>query len=274
LFVSGPSPGAGTFDMGGMTGSLFGGGGMNPLAAPLNVIHNLMPNMPLSGAIQETLSKAFPQAGLNLNIAGGMQLGYQDAGMYQTIEQYSKYINQLSHSILGNTNYMGVQMSAYNNVINVWDGTVPLSTSTIEWWDLIGQPTWIEPGVVHIKVVLRGDVHAGSVVQLPPTLMTVTPGALAPGLPDQKKNLSFAGNFTVTKLYHVGDFRNPDGANWSTMIEAFNKDAIMPSSANVFQPASIVYGSPGDQQQPENTGPPAAATPQMARVRLRSLHGS
>src|SRR5262245_7571869 len=93
---------------GGMASSLFGGG-VNGLRAPINLIHNMMPNMPMSAAIQDTLSKAFPQANVNVAISSALKLGYQDAGMYQNMEQYAGFIQKLSQSILGIKNYVGVQ---------------------------------------------------------------------------------------------------------------------------------------------------------------------
>jgi hypothetical protein len=87
-----------------MISSFFGGGGSGAgggLAVPLNFIHNMMPNMPLSSAIQETLGKVFPNADLKVLISSALKLGYQDSGMYQNLTQYASYIKKLSHSIMG-----------------------------------------------------------------------------------------------------------------------------------------------------------------------------
>jgi hypothetical protein len=221
----GPSAfGAATTNVGGVISSLFGGGG-NGLQAPINLIHNLLPNMPLSGAIQQTLSTAFPSAGTSISISSLLKLAYQDAGVYQNLEQYSKYLNKLAGSILGIKNYIGVQFSSYNNTIHVWDGTTPITQGQISVVDLIGQPTWIEFNKINIKTVLRADIHCGSYVTLPPTLTGLTEGAIIAGAPEQKTVTSFNGVFVVWRVLYIGDFRNPDGAGWSANYEAILRDA-------------------------------------------------
>lgn len=212
--------------------SFFGGGAVSPLSEPLNLIHNLMPNMPLSGAIQETLSKAFPNANINMLISSGLQLAYQDAGIYQSVAQYAGYINNLSQSILGTKDYPGVNLSSYNNTINVWDGTQPVSTGDISYLELIGQPCWMDIQTINVKVVLRGGLHIGSQFTLPQTLVNFAgadsqlPFGGSSSVPDQRTQVSLPGGYRITKVLHIGDFRNPDGASWSTNYEAVTQFSV------------------------------------------------
>jgi hypothetical protein len=219
--------------VGGITTMLFGGGGSNPLVSPLNIIHNMMPNIPLSSAMQETLSKAFPQANINMLISSGLKLAYQDAGVYQSVEQYIGYINKLSHSILGAKNYLGVIISSFGKTINVGDGTQPISQGQVTYLDLIGQPTWIGVNMVSLKTVLRADLHVQSEVTIPETLMGVQADAILPLVPAsaQRTNLSFTGTFIVRRVLFIGDFRNPDGASWSANYELILKGATTGQSA-------------------------------------------
>jgi hypothetical protein len=95
----------------------------------------------------------------------------------------------------------------------------------IDYTELIGQPTWIEPQKISIKVVLRGDIRIGDKVQLPPTLVTTQLGVAQqlPGGTDETPKLgalSFEGVFSVTEVLHTGDFRNPDGGAWCTTYQA------------------------------------------------------
>jgi hypothetical protein len=108
----------------GIVSQIFGGGGT--IANPLNLIHNMMPNMPLSAAIQQTLKTAFPGAKINMSISPGMLLPTQDAGMYQSLTQYAAYINQLSQSILKIPGYTGIQMSSHGTSLDIWDIFSPL----------------------------------------------------------------------------------------------------------------------------------------------------
>jgi hypothetical protein len=211
-----------TATIGGLSTSFFGGGmGGLGLAKPINLAHNLQPGQPLSSAIGETLGRAFPDAATRIAISPALKLGYQDAGQYQSMDQYSQYIQHLSNSIMGTDGYFGVHFSSHNNTIDVWDGTQALYAGQIDALDLIGQPTWIDYLKVNIKTVMRSDIHLGGTITLPPTLMTIQPeAAYIGGSSPQRTNLSFQGTFVVTKVIHIGDFRNPDSANWTTNIEA------------------------------------------------------
>jgi hypothetical protein len=208
-------------DVGGVISSFFGGGGGGPgsgLAAPLNFIHNLQPNKPLSSAIQETLSKVFPSAEIRMRISPLLKLAYQDAGMYQNFTQYASFIKNLSHSILGIKGYAGINFLAIGNKITVTDFTQKGGVTQISVLDLIGQPTWINQNQCEITCVLRGDLQPDDIIQLPQNIMYAIGqggGAIA-GNPDQRNQLSFSGTFRIVQMHHTGDFRNPDGVQWST----------------------------------------------------------
>jgi hypothetical protein len=239
--------GPATSVVGGMTTSFFGGGNISPLSAPLNLIHNMMPGMDLSGAIQDTLSKAFPQANINVLISQGIKMGYQDAGMYQSVEQYADYIQKLSQSALGSKGYQGVQLTSYNNTLTALDFTKPVSNGEINYLDLIGQPTWLDVQTISVKVVLRGGLHVGSYVTLPQTLVNFAGAdAMIPGnAPDQRTHISLPGVYKVAKILHIGDFRNPDGASWSTNYE------LLTSGATSFVSAFDVPQDPIQNLTPE-----------------------
>jgi hypothetical protein len=212
----------------------------------------MMPGMDLSSAIQQTLSTAFPQANINVLISQGIKMGYQDAGMYQALEQYADYIQKLSQSVLGSKDYQGVQLTSYNNTLTALDFTIPVSNGDISYLELIGQPTWLTVNTVSVKVVLRGGLHVGSYVTLPQTLVNFAgaDAALPSGSPDQRTHISLPGSYYVNKILHIGDFRNPDGASWSTNYELIT----MGSTSSSFDvPQDPLQGLTPLQQQ--STGP-------------------
>lgn len=218
-----PTFGAATAEIGGVINSLFGGGGGGlSLIKPVNLIHNMQPGQTLASAMQETLSRAFPQAKTVVQISPNIKLGYQDSGVYQSVDQYSQYVHKLSQSVLGTDGYLGVQISSKDNTIHVWDGTSPVSDCNVDALDLIGQPTWVDWFTVSVKTVMRADLDVGGVIYLPPTLYTLTAaGAPMAGMSIQRTNDSFSGPFIIKRIVHIGDFRSPDSANWSTNIEAW-----------------------------------------------------
>ena len=202
----------------------FLGGGIPGLSQPLNLIHNMLPNMPLSAAIQQTLSRAFPSMNIIMRISPALKLGYQDAGVYQNMTQYAQYIKKLSQSILGVKNYQGIKMTSDGKTITVDDGTMPITKGQIAPADLIGQPTWVDAFKVNITTVMRSDIHPYNVITLPPNILfAIGPGANTT-VSIQRRNDSFTGSFRVQKITHTGDFRNPDGAFWSTSYECGTED--------------------------------------------------
>jgi hypothetical protein len=240
----------------------FIGGGLEGLSRPLNVIHNLMPNMPLSSAINETLSKAFPGLPINMGISSLMKMGYQDAGMYQNLQQYASYIQQLSHSILGTKNYQGVHMTSDGRSIDVWDGTQSMGHEDLDPYDLIGQPTWVDRYKVNIKLVMRGGLRPGMTVSLPPGIpMTILPAAIQIGTSDQRRNVSLPGDFYINKVRHLGAYRNPDGNNWATILETtYIGGGGFDADGNPVEDAQNA-DNVNQQQNPQDNPPPTSENP-------------
>ena len=244
--------------------SFTGGGWMQ---TPLNLIHNMMPNMPLEGVLQQTLSAAFPNAKIVSLIQAGLKLTYQDSGFYQSLAQYSGYINALSKSIVtggngsigalagaiggavggdvgsaissvggavskiagGNqNNYPGVNIYAVKDKIILHDGTSILSNVNLNFWDLIGQPTWVSPGKISFMTPMRHDIYPPIMVMLPnDTLQYVNPDpSNTYNGQDQTKYLArslattFQGPCQVDTVQVVGDSRHPAGESWALAVTA------------------------------------------------------
>ena len=240
-----------TQSVGGMTSSLFGGQG--GLVYPLNFIHNMQANMPMSQSIQETLSKVFPNANLDIQISDALKLGYQDAGMYQSFSQFASYMKDLSHSIMGTNGYLGVNMTTHGKTIKVWDGTKNGGVTQISAYDLIGQPTWVEQSLIHIGCVLRGDLYAPDLVSLPDGIIigVEAGGTFSQLSSKQRESLSFSGVFRILKVMHTGDFRNPDGVQWSTHYEC--QELTSSEAASVANAAQIANSN--QAQNPANNPP-------------------
>ena len=208
---------------------------------PKNLVHNMPAGTLLSQALRNTLSTAFPQASIIMNISDKLKLNYPDWGVYQGLEQLGNYVKALSHSILGTPpNYKGVVISTNGNTIRVDDGTQNANgTIAIQYYDLIGQPTWIENNTLQIKTCMRGDLFLGKNITLPPTLVTQTySGAVNRMAPDIAgeygsglNNLNFQGTWEVTGIRHVGKFRDPGMDSWVSIINAVtNTSGATPGS--------------------------------------------
>jgi hypothetical protein len=187
---------------------------------PKNIVHNMPAGQPLSTALKNTLTTAFPQSKIVMNISDKLKLNYPDYGVYQSLEQLGNYIKGLSHSILGvPPDYKGVTFTTNGDTIHVNDGTKSPGTINIGYDDLIGQPTWINAETLQVTTVMRGDLPFpnNTVITLPKTQVTQTS---ASAVLQKGNTLNFSGSWQVTSVRHVGKFRSPQYDSWVTIIEA------------------------------------------------------
>jgi hypothetical protein len=239
-----------------ITSLVFGGGGT--IAKPLDIIHNLMPNMPLASGILQTLSKAFNGAPINIKIPDSLKLPSQDAGVYQSLTQFAAYIEQLSQS-LGSK---GVQTTSNGSSLDIWElgGAALHGAVNIAYTDLIGQPTWVGINQIMVKTVMRCDIRQGGYIILPPGVAIVGQGAGWMGA--KSGAVSFGGSYQVQEVRHVGNFRNPDGNDWCTLITALVDGGVGSTSvgdentaakAAATAPAPAGLGHPDEPQRPAPT---------------------
>jgi hypothetical protein len=185
---------------------------------PANVVHNWPKGQPLSQAIKQALTTAFPGYPVNVAISDKLVLQRDDTSYYQSIEQYSQYIKPLSTSIVGSNDYAGVSISFDGTAINVYDGSQAGSSPTrVKFEDLIGQPTWIGLNEIQFKTAMRADLAVGKQITMPQgTLVTTTAGSAS----QFRQRSAFQGHFLVTMVRHVGNYRQPDAYSWNTTINA------------------------------------------------------
>jgi hypothetical protein len=194
--------------------------GTDVTTKPANIVHQHTANQPMSGAIQTALHTAFPGMTTTLNISPSLVQSFTDNGFYQTLGQYAQAIRDRSRSIMNSASYPGITTSVQGTKIVLSDGTQSSSSGkTINFQDLIGQPTWIGPNTIQFKTVMRGDINISDVVTLPPSLATTTQAAFVPGS-SQSNSSVFQGNVTIQQMRHVGNFRQLSWASWNTTFDA------------------------------------------------------
>jgi hypothetical protein len=194
------------------------GGDIGSPASPQNFPFTWPAGTLLSSAIARTLSTALPGLTQQIAISPKLVLNYDVTGWYQSAQQFADFVNDASSSLIGGT-YHGVSIATNGHTVRVYDGTVAPAANTVKqiaFQDMIGQPTWIGPGIISVKLVLRADLHVSDTIKLPPSLVTQTSGAL---LRFQDKS-AFSGNYLIQQVHHYGNFRQPDAASWNTTIQA------------------------------------------------------
>ena len=184
---------------------------------PINITGNWKKGAQLSNAITAALTAAFPEQTINVNVSPKLVLNYDNPFVYGTLQQFAQYAKGISHKILGPPpNYAGVNIVVAGNAINVFDNSMaPPTIKQIKYQDMIGQPTWL--GIqTNFNTVLRADIAVGDTVQLPPAIQINTPQSAIIA----KNRLSFAGQYIVQSVRHVGRFRQPDAGSWVTVFQA------------------------------------------------------
>ena len=172
---------------------------------------------PLSVALGNLFSTAFPALKQKISISPNLVLGYTETGYYQGLKPFAIWLNQRTQPIIGGT-YQGVHIAVDSGTIKVWDGTqAPATTTQIQPQDLVGQPGWFSFNEINFQTILRGDIHLGDTIQLPPTIISQTASSQSSQLRNQA---TFSGKLLVTKAQHFGNSRQPNAASWNTTFWA------------------------------------------------------
>ena len=188
-----------------------------PNPPPKNIVLNWTKGMQLGQALQQTLQTAYPGQAANINISSQLVAPQDTVHYCGTLRELNDFLRPISHQLMvGQQNYPGVGLVMQQGNIDVHDGTAPPSTKQIQFIDLVGQPTWIALNTISIKTVMRGDLKVGDQITLPPTPVITTADAQS----GVNSKLTFQGTFTISSLRHVGNFRQPSGDAWVTIIEA------------------------------------------------------
>lgn len=183
---------------------------------PANLSFVWAKGSPLSTAITAALHAAYPGAPVTMNISPNLVLNCDEKGYYGSLGQFNDYLNGISKDIVGGT-YNGVRITIRNGGFVVFDGTTQSAEPiAISFLDLIGQPTWIDVNSIQVTCVMRADIGVGDQITLPAT--QVTQSAL--GSVSLKLSSIFTGTFLVQRVRHIGNYKDPNGSAWATVIEA------------------------------------------------------
>lgn len=175
-----------------------------------NLVLNWRKGTTLASAIANTLKTAFPDYAQTININPKLVLNYDAPGYFGSLTQFSQFVKSASQSILGES-YPGVSITFKDKAIVVYDGSSPTAPKPIAFVDLIGQPTWINPGQIQVKTPMRADLNVSDYVKLPPgTLVTTTAASLS----QYRQSSQFQGTYQIDSVRHVGNSRQPGAASW------------------------------------------------------------
>lgn len=195
---------------------------------PGNFVLNWKKGAPVSGAISSMLAGAFPDSPRVINVSPNRVLDHDAMGYYHTLEEVSTALSALTAGQFGPSDRGVLITLRGDGGIVVTDGTQANNPVKLNFNDFIGQPAWIAPYQIQLKLVLRADLSVGTTLIMP-TAIKNKPGIVttqSASLPSYtKQNIIFQGNFIVTSLRHVGNFRDANGAGWITLVNAITAES-------------------------------------------------
>lgn len=201
-------------------------GGLGTLAKPKNIVLNWKAGQTLATALATTLSTAFPSVQQSIAISNNLVRASDDVSFFPTLEQLAQYCRRVSFDIVKTSGYAGVSIVPFNGTLAVYDGSAAQTQTTqIAFQDLIGQPTWLDGGVIQFKTVMRADLNLTSNkgIMLPQTQIINTSQANS-NIINQK--LTFQGGFDIISARHVGHFRQPSADAWVSIFEAAPRQQV------------------------------------------------
>ncbi|SAK53627.1 hypothetical protein AWB78_01344 [Caballeronia calidae] len=198
---------------------------------PGNFVLNWVAGTKLSDALQQTLSVAFPDLPISINISDQIVANRTIPHASKTLTELAQFILQLTDGQFLGASYTGVSVVAQNGKILVFDSTYTPEAIQLQFTDFVGQPAWIDVNQMQLKLVMRGDLQVGGRIKMPqltyasdfgPAIIPATAGIVqtaATSAPSSLNNsLTFQGTFSIIAMRHIGNYRSPDGASWVTVV--------------------------------------------------------
>lgn len=193
----------------------------DPSSSTTTFVFSWAKGQKISEAIQNTLETAYGSSyTVVVNVSDNLVATQNNWGCYLDIETFTALIRAVSLNLIKTPGYPGIDILILpDNLIEVFDGTTapknPAKTLLFE--DLIGQPTWIGPGIVQFNCPVRADISCNDVIRFPKLRATQSAAEMS-NQPQDKS--AFSGDFAVNLVRHVGNFRQPAAQSWITTFNA------------------------------------------------------
>ena len=184
---------------------------------PVNIPWSWKKGNTLESAVRASLGIAFPTTKISGNYSPDLIFTEDQSGFYYDLEELSTYVYRQSKAIISKPSYIGAMITQTADGFVLNDGTTNTGTTKqIKFTDLIGNLTWLDIGTIQAKLVMRGDLAINQIVKFPkgsPITNTIN------SFSQYRNNLSFQGEFQISKIHHLGYSRQPSADNWVTIID-------------------------------------------------------
>jgi hypothetical protein len=192
---------------------------------PLNFAVDWKAGQSVQEGITSTLHTAFdainPNLQLRFNLTTNPALPEDVKGSYRTLREFAGTLVPLSQRLVHKDGYRGIQITMSGNVITIYDNPSKQDAFPIAFTDMIGQPTWIESGIIQLICVMRGDLQVGDLIRLPKSPVITTPNSYSQYPITNRDGSIFQGDHVIQSIRHTGNFRSPNALEWVTIIECY-----------------------------------------------------
>jgi hypothetical protein len=184
---------------------------------PVNIPFSWKKGNTLESAVRASLGIAFPTTKISGSYSPSLIFTEDQAGYYYDLEELATYVYNQSKVINSSPTYIGAMITKTSDGFLLEDGTATKTSSKqIKFTDIIGNLTWLDVSTIQAKLVMRGDLAINQIVKFPKGSPITN---IVNSFSQYRNNVSFQGEFQISKIHHLGYSRQPSADNWVTIID-------------------------------------------------------
>ncbi|UMM63145.1 hypothetical protein [Aristophania vespae] len=176
--------------------------------------------------IYREIARNFPNCTIEMNVKKNPLLPEAMQGSYSKFDEFVHFVKDTWKQL---TNEF-ILITSRGRIIYVADQSASQEPLEIKFTELIGQPSWNGSKEISFICPVRSDIKVTDIVTLPSfsSSHNNSPGTNAWGsiklpkdpVPLPKDRSLFSGQFMITDLHHLGQFRSEKGLQWVTSYKA------------------------------------------------------
>lgn len=172
----------------------------------------------LESAVRQVLKIAYPSATVTGGYDASLVYTEDQPFAYSNLQQFARFVLDTSKTIITSADYRGAQIVQTATGFALFDGTSQPKAKPISYLDLVGNATWLEPGLMQFMCPMRADLIPGDVVTMPVGSNQVQ---TASGLARARQQTAFQGDFQISRIRHLGDSRQLSAESWVTVVDCY-----------------------------------------------------
>lgn len=171
----------------------------------------------LNTAVKSAIASQYPDYKVIDNTTKLIKNDKDEKGIYTSLVSFADYVKAQSQRMANDAKYSGILIKISASNVIMYDNYTQSRNSQIAFKHMIGQPTWIDAGTIAFATTMRADINLGDTVTMQKVVSTLTPNA---ALGENRRNsLTVDGDFMITTVRHIGNFRGVDPYSWATLFE-------------------------------------------------------